>query len=88
MAGMDDWTWPELTALVEGTPGVLEQLLVHLERTGKIPKELTRGGVFDEESSDSVDDQADEMSQDEARKDLTSRLLLLVPSLLKPVFKK
>ena len=67
MAGMDDWTWPELTALVEGTPGVLEQLLVHLERTGKIPKELTRGGVFDEESSDSVDDQANELSQDEAR---------------------
>lgn len=81
MASVDDWTWPELVDIVEGTPGALEQLLVHLEGTGKIPKELTRGGLADEESSDSVDDQADELSQAKARQDLTSRLLLLVSNL-------
>ena len=81
MTGIDDLTWPDLMAIVEDTPGVLEQLLVHLERTGKIPKQLTRDLAGEKESSDSVDDQADEMSQEDARNDITSRLLLLVSNL-------
>ena len=81
MDGIDDWTWPELMAIVEDTPGVLEQLLVHLERSGKIPKGLTRGLAVDKELSDSVDDQANELSQEEAQKDLASRPLLLVSNL-------
>ena len=81
MAGIDDWTWPELLSIVEDAPGVLEQLLVHLERSGKIPKELTRDLAGDKEWSDAVDDSANELSREEARKDLTSRLLLLVSNL-------
>ena len=81
MTGIDDLTWPDLMAIVEDTPGVLEQLLVHLERTGKTPKQLTRDLAGEKESSDSVNGQADEMSQEDARNDITSRLLLLVSNL-------
>lgn len=43
-------TWAELLVIVEDTPGALEQVLVHLERTGKIPKQLTKDGVAEEET--------------------------------------
>ena len=81
MATSDDMSWADLRSIIEHTPGATEQVLVHLERTGKIPKQLTKDGVGEERRIDRVDDPAHEMSQDEAQEDLSSRLMLLVTNL-------
>eukprot|EP00566_Odontella_aurita_P032020 CAMPEP_0113598476 /NCGR_PEP_ID=MMETSP0015_2-20120614/41612_1 /TAXON_ID=2838 /ORGANISM="Odontella" /LENGTH=58 /DNA_ID=CAMNT_0000506505 /DNA_START=40 /DNA_END=212 /DNA_ORIENTATION=- /assembly_acc=CAM_ASM_000160 len=46
MAGSDDMAWADLGAIVEHTPGALEQLLVHLERTGKRGRDAVRGMIW------------------------------------------
>ena len=78
------FTWDDLASLIKNTPGALEQVLLHFEDSGMIPKELTSLDEF--RSASNITNSTDthtsgDMNKAEAIADLKTRLESMVDSL-------